>query len=292
MVEPRPDPSAGVSRREFELVVRRAAELAAADMDAQDRLSEEELMRIAGEVGLPVRYVRQALYEVREGVRPQGWADRRVGPARIVASRSVQGAPAELLEALERYFTTDEYLRMLRRRDQQATFAPSSDIVSKVVRAFRSSGGKYAFAQLQSVGVNARPLGTDRSHLSLELDLADRRRNGLIVGMGAGGVVGATVGFGVGVLGAIAIGGSAPDAGMTLYMSLGGGALGLAGGISAGIAGARAWFRRLSAGFRTEAEGLLDRVERRESLEGPAAPWRRRVERYLGHWPTGGRWSS
>lgn len=287
MAEPTvPDPARGVSRSEFEMVVRRAAELAASDVEAQDRLSEDELVRIAGEVGLPARYVRQALYEVREGVRPNTWADRHVGPGRVVATRAVRGVPAHVLEELERHFTTDEYLRVLRRREDQATFAPASDVVSKVVRAFRSTGGKFALAQVQRLGVDTRPLGEARTHVRVELDLTDRRRNAMVTSLTVGGVACTCLGYSLGVIGSILVGGTAPDATLSLYMGIGGGVVGLAAGVSAGIVSARAWFRRLTAGFHTEAEGLLDRVERGENLnEGSTAPWRRRVERYLGRWP-------
>lgn len=269
------------------MVMRRAAELAAADVDSQDRLSEDELIRIGGEVGLPAHYVRQALYDVQEGVPAEGMIGRGVGPGRVIAVRSVRGSAADLVSELERYLTMDEYLRVLRRRDDQATFAPSSDLVSKIARAFRGVGGKYALAQVRSISVMARPLDPQRAHLRLELDLADRRRNGLVAGTLTGGGIGAVAGFGAGVVASIIVGGSAPDASLSLYMGIGGGVLGLGGGLTLGVAAARAWFRRLSAGFRTEAEGLLDRVERGDQLDAGTAPWRRRMDRIIGRWTTG-----
>ena len=57
-----------LTREEFDAVIRRAAELAASDPDAgEGRLSEVELYRIAGEVGLSEGHVRTALAEVRSG---------------------------------------------------------------------------------------------------------------------------------------------------------------------------------------------------------------------------------
>jgi hypothetical protein len=284
---PEPGASGGVTRREFEMVMRRAAELAAADVDSQDRLSEDELIRIGGEVGLPAHYVRQALYDVQEGVPAEGLVGRSIGPGRVVAVRSVRGSAPNLVGVLERYLTMDEYLRVVRRRDDQATFAPSSDLVSKIARAFRGVGGKYALAQVRTLTVTARPLDQQHAHLRLDLDLADRRRNALVAGTLTGGGVGAVVGFGAGVVASIIVGGSAPDANLSLYMGIGGAAVGLGGGLSLGIAAARAWFRRLSAGFRTEAEGLLDRVERGDELDAGTAPWRRRMDRIIGRWTSG-----
>ena len=53
-----------ITREDLQLVIRRAAELYTAETDADERLSESEVLRIADELGLPGRHVRQALYEL------------------------------------------------------------------------------------------------------------------------------------------------------------------------------------------------------------------------------------
>lgn len=280
----------GVTRRELELVIRRAAELTSAEVASEDLVSEAELIRIAGELGLPAHHVRQALYELSEPRPGSGWLDRHVGDAIVHGVRGAPGAAEELLDRLEHYLTTEEYLRLVRRRGDFASFQPSGDVVSTVARAFRRGGSKHAIGRARRVSVAVRPLSEGRSHVSLDVDLADRRRNALVAGVSTGGVVGAGVGFGLGVLGSIALGGSAPDPTMTLYLGLGGGAAGLGAGVGAGIAGARAWFRSLKAGFRTETEGLLDRVERGDRLIEPAAAWKRKARDYLRR-TTGWDWS-
>ncbi|MGB1779689.1 MAG: hypothetical protein ACPHQP_09065 [Longimicrobiales bacterium] len=71
-----------LTRQEFDAVIRRAAELAASDPDAgEGRLSEVELYRIAGEVGLTEHHVRTALSEVRSGEVGGTTLDRIFGPA-------------------------------------------------------------------------------------------------------------------------------------------------------------------------------------------------------------------
>ena len=67
----------GLTRREFEAVIGRAAELSASDSgDGDGELSETELFRIAGEVGLSGVHVRQALDEVRSDLAFGGpWID-------------------------------------------------------------------------------------------------------------------------------------------------------------------------------------------------------------------------
>ncbi len=262
--------------------MRRAAELSAAEVDAEDRIPEAELLRIASELGLPARYVRQALYELDEPRTRDNWLLQRIGAGRVVLSRAVPGDPQRVLDGLERYLNDDEYFRTVRRRGERATFEPQADVAATVARALRGNRSKNSLAGLHGVGMAVRPLPDQHAHVQLELDLSDRRRNALVAGTIIGGAGGTAVGVGLGAVSAILIGGSAPGPDMTLALTMGGGIVGLGAGLSAGLAGARAWFRGVVSGVKTEAEGLLDRVERREPLERPASPLRRRVERYLG----------
>ena len=82
------DTGRSLTRREFDAVIRRAAELAGSDPIGPDSaLPEGEVFRIAGEVGLPDAHVRQALAEVRSGTIGGGRLDRLFGPALVAASR-------------------------------------------------------------------------------------------------------------------------------------------------------------------------------------------------------------
>ncbi len=310
MAEPsRPGGEAsGVTRHQMEVVLRRATELATANVDSEDRLSEGELIRIAGEVGLPARYVRQALYELQADARAT-WSDRRLGAAVIVASRAVPGAPGDVLDRFADYFSAEEYLRLVRRREGRASFAPAEDLLSKVGRAFRRGAGEHALARARGVSLTVRSLGDEvagageqagdagareggpdtgavqppleRSHLRIDVDLSDRRRAALATGIGIGAAGGAVAGSALAVGIGIATGATFPDP-VAFFGVLGLGAtLGAAGGLGVGMAAARAWFRNLKAGFRNEAEGLLDRAERGDRLTGEAPAWRRRLDRAL-----------
>ncbi len=270
----------GVSRHQLELVIRRAAELASADVDAEDRISEPELIRIAGELGLPPHHVRQALYELGESRPPQGWADRHLGTSRLVVGRAVPGRADEIMERMERYLTTEEYLRLIRRRDEFASFQPAEDVISKVARAFRRKGTEHDLGRAHGVALAVRPLAPERAHVRLELDLTDRRRNamgavaaGTAGGFVAGGLLATTIGAFAGVTGA--------DAAALAAVAGGGAVVGAGLGFSGSMAIARAWLRKLKVGFRTQTEGLLDRVERRDLLSEPDAAWGRKARDYI-----------
>lgn len=82
-----------LTRREFDAVIRRASELASSDPDAEEgTLTEGELFRIAGEVGLSDEHVRTALADVRSSGEGGGLLDRMFGPSSIRVARVVGGA--------------------------------------------------------------------------------------------------------------------------------------------------------------------------------------------------------
>ena len=80
-------PQRHLSTEQFELVIRRAAELQASAAEAGgEEMSEGEIVRIGRELGLSGRYLQQALAEVRgrgrRGAGRAGAGDGRGGPAR------------------------------------------------------------------------------------------------------------------------------------------------------------------------------------------------------------------
>lgn len=266
----------GITRRELEAVIRRAAELYAADADAAERISEDDLLRIAAELGLPERHVRQALLEVRTSPAESSALDRLLGPAAASGTRVVRGEADRVFDRLHDYLTTREYLRVLRRQGGVALFEPADDAISKMARIFSRPSGRHHLARAHRVRLAVNALEPGTAHVRLEIDLGDRRRNHAISGAGLGGALGVSVGGGLAAVAAVAAADVAGDAGAIAAAALtfGGTFTALA---SAGLALARARFRRRLDAARLEIDGLLDRMESGESLDPPPAPWRHRL---------------
>jgi hypothetical protein len=124
-----------IVRRDFEQVIRRAAELSLSDTDPDDNLSEDEVLRIAKELGLPAHHVRQALFELPDlKVRPQ-WYDRYFGPAVFSVNRVVPTRKEQALRRVEDYLVTREYLQIVRRKGDTIAFVPADDTISSLARA-------------------------------------------------------------------------------------------------------------------------------------------------------------
>ena len=84
-----------LGRQDLEIVIRRAAELEADYPGDVLDLTEDDVIRIAGEVGLSEGSVRRALAEHYVAVNTEallverGWASRLCGPSLVIASRRV-----------------------------------------------------------------------------------------------------------------------------------------------------------------------------------------------------------
>jgi hypothetical protein len=92
----------GVSTRQIELVLRRAAELEAPGA-AEGSISERDVKQLAGEIGISSEAVERALVELRSGAlevreQPRGLSERLWGPAQLVCVRTVPGS-VERVEA-------------------------------------------------------------------------------------------------------------------------------------------------------------------------------------------------
>lgn len=263
-----------ISRAELQLVIRRAAELYTADADADERLSEAEVLRIAEELGLPGYHVRQALYELPRRPAARGWIDRWYGSSMVVGTRIVPGAPDDVVDRLEDYLVTRELLQVLRRKGGKAAFSPADDAISNVTRAVRRRPRQWQIARARRVLVEARPILDRESHVRVELDVEPQRRKALTSGIVGGALVGLPLAAGAffpaGQL-AFEIAGDA--AGYAAGLVAGAGTFGAS--VAGGIAIARSRFRSRVETARLEIAGLLDRLETGRALDPPPAPWLR-----------------
>jgi hypothetical protein len=262
----------GLTRDEFDRVIRRAAELATSEADAGERaLTEGELLRIAGEVGLGEAHVRQALGELRAGRMERGPVARIFGPGVVSSSRVVPGTPRELAVKCDDFFVASQLLQAVRRGSDRLQYRPSVDWASQLARAASFTSRKYYVASAQSVEVHLDAV--DDEHTLVELHVDPGTRSEYLWGAGLGG---AAAGAGLGVVGAtiLVAAASMPPLGAALLGGVAG--TGLWGGItwSAGQA-----HKRKMLEVRAEVEGILDRLEVGASLEPPPPAWRRWVKR-------------
>lgn len=266
------DRGKSLTRKQFDDIIRRATELAAHESESGEaELDEEELYRIAGEVGIQERYVRRALAEVRASHPRGGPLDRIFGPDVVRASRVVPGPPPGIAERLDDFLVAGQLLQPVRRGATVLHYRPAVDWASQIARAASATSRRYYVASAKSVEIELTELEEGTTLVEMVVDPGTRNDSlvGGVLGSLAGGAA-AGVGTGLGVAAL------APFAAAVVV----GGAVGVAaaGGI-VWIAG-RHHQNKLEE-IRSEVEGVLDRLESGESLEPPPASWRRWVKRHF-----------
>lgn len=258
-----------LSRRQFDEVIRRAAELTAQDSESGSELGETDLFRIAREVGLPEHHVRHALSEVRAGAASGGLVDRIYGPAHIVVSRVVPGTTETVAKKLDDFLVGGQLLHRVRRTPNYLQFRPAVDWISSLARAASATSQRYYVASAKSVEVRLDSAEEGRTLVEFVVDPGIRTDwiAGGMVGGGAGGMVGG-------------IGTWAWLSSLTPELAAVAAGVAVAGGTFAFVhqltaSGHKKKWKEILA----EVEGILDRLESGEQLEPPPPSWRRWVER-------------
>jgi outer membrane lipoprotein SlyB len=261
-----------LTRREFDAVIRRAAELAVSDPEGADgALTEGELLRIAGEVGLPEAHVRRALAEVRSGETGGGLVDRFFGPAQLRASRVALGDEKALAHTIDEFFVASQLLQPVRRTREVLQYRPAADWASQVARAASFTSKKYYMASAKSVEVRFEHIDAERTLVEFLIDPGTRTNDLAGAGIG-GGVAGGIVGTLSGVALATA---------MPLAIAVVGGVV-VGATVWSGIGYAVGWeHKKKIQEVRTEVEGVLDALEMGASLQPPPPSWRRWVKRHF-----------
>ena len=262
-----------VSREQLEKVIHRAAELQFGRAEAGETLDVEEVQRIAEEVGLESRHVRQALAELRaDALTPSRPEDRTLatrlwGEAVVVESRVVPGGPEEVQEKLRSYLSDRESLRCVRDRPGQQVWEPASDLMSQMQRGFDFSGRGYELAKTKTLTVLTQPLEEGRTLVSLVADIRNTR---------AGHALGWYGGIGVFALGTAL--GAVLGENAAAYFVFPGVATGVA---LVGTIGAAKTLARRRERLTLSVQGLLDRLERDSGFASDRPTLRERITELL-----------
>jgi hypothetical protein len=199
-----------IDRNALERIIQRAAELQAGERDIGDGLTEAELMHLGRDVGIPVRYLQQALVEERTHSVMQtepGLASWLSGPRYVVAQRSVPGTCERVHAALGRWMTESELLTVKRRFPNRTSWEPRRDMFSSIRREFNVGGRAYRLARAREIVGQVSPLEGGRCHVQLLADLSNTRRSYLsgAATLAGSGAIATTIGLTLGVMVPVAL---------------------------------------------------------------------------------------
>lgn len=268
---------APITQEQLERVIRRASDLqfrsstrVSSDLDAN------EVVRIAEEVGIEARHAQQAIAEVRaEALVPDAPDDtgvmaRLAGTSVVRVSRVVPGDQAYVERNLEHYLREKELLKPVRTLPGRSLWEPAGGLVSSMRRAMDVGGHGYTIAKAKRLQVAIQPLESGWSLVTLTADMSNVRNE--VSGGWWGGLGLAGVGGALGLI--ISTGGAA--------LPVVGGVAIVAGALGAGTAAARAQVRKERLRMELTLQGLLDRLERGETLEPDGEPWHQKLLRSAG----------
>jgi len=194
-----------IGREALERIIKRAAELQAAERDIGDGLSEHDVVSLGKEVGIPDRYLRQALLEEQTRtapvVAPGMWA-WLTGPSALVAHRVVPGDRDSVDRALARWMQDEEMLQPKRRHPDRTVWEAKAGAFASIQRALAGSR-RYVLARV--VDVTTQIVQLEPGFCLVRFEASVRQERTQRVGGGAAMVVG-----GLGLSGVLTVIGLAP----------------------------------------------------------------------------------
>lgn len=257
------EPAPRLDRAALERVIRRAAELHTAERDPGETLTPDDVLALGREVGIPARYLWQALLEERSrpaaAVRPGLW-DRIAGPALVSTYRVVRGEVAELERILLRWVEQHELLCVQRQQPGRITWEPLSGIQAAIRRSTAALGGgrrPFMLSRIETLSAMLEPLEADYCQVALSAALGRTRGEYL------GGAATFTLAGAAATVILLALGAVVPVALLPLPAGLGMGY------------GALRRFRAIPERVRLGLERILDHLERGAFRPAPEIPARR-----------------
>lgn len=211
-----------LDRAALERVLQRAAELQAADADVGDALSEDEILALGREVGLPARHLQQAILEERTragGATPSGFLDRAFGPGELAVARVVQTPRGAAEALLTEWLGRQEFFAVQRQTTERTTWEPMGGVMAAMYRAGASiSSGRLPpmLGRARTLAASFVELEPGYVHVSLTADLRATRAGwvGGSAALASTGVAGAVVLLALGAFAPIALAPLALGAGL------------------------------------------------------------------------------
>jgi hypothetical protein len=196
---------APIDRAALERIIHRAAELQTAEREIGEGLTPDQVLALGREVGIPGRYLQQALLEERARIveaGPGGFLSRTVGPAAIAAQRVVRGE-REMIEAtLIRWLEKNELFSVQRHQPGRITWEPTGGFQAAYRRAVGAVGGnKRPIMLARADTVSCTVLELEPGYCNVALTATAGKARGESVG-GSAALASAGV-VGTGVLAAI-----------------------------------------------------------------------------------------
>jgi hypothetical protein len=189
MADDRPTPPGpALSRAALERVLARAAQLqgTTGEGDEAGAMNEAQVVELGKEVGLSPEVLRQALAEERSRTlvpEESGMLASLMGVSAVSAARTVPGASAPVLAALDAWMQRSEGLEIKRRFADQLVWEARRDFFSTFRRALTVSGSGLELAAASSVTAIVADVAPGQSHVRVVADFRSTRNQRVAKGL-------------------------------------------------------------------------------------------------------------
>lgn len=173
------DLPARIDRAALDRIIQRAAELQTGEHELGDDMTEDQVLALGRDVGIPARYLQQALIEERVRTEPaeSRWLDRTIGTAKVTVDRVVMGS-ADLQEhVLLDWMERTEHLLIQRQQSGRITWEQMGGFqaVLRMSAAALSGGARAMLDKASVVTATITPLEAGYCHVQLSADLRPTR---------------------------------------------------------------------------------------------------------------------
>lgn len=173
------DLPARIDRAALDRVIRRAAELQTGEHELGDDMTEDQVLALGRDVGIPARYLQQALIEERVRAEPaeSRWLDRTIGAATVTADRVVMGSPDVQEQLLLDWMERSEHLVVQRHQGGRVTWEQMGGFQAalRMSAAALSGGARAMLGRAGSVAATITPLEAGYCHVQLSAELRSTR---------------------------------------------------------------------------------------------------------------------
>ena len=182
-------PARRIDREALERIIQRATELQTGEREIASDLTPTEVLALGKDVGIPERYLQQAMLE-EQTRRPvpaaAGLWNRLAGPQTVAAERVVRGEIEGLEAVLVRWMEQNELLTVQRQQRGWITWEPVTGFQAAIRRSSAAlGGGKRPFMLSRATVVSATVTPLEEGYCLVSLEASLRRERGSRVAFGS-----------------------------------------------------------------------------------------------------------
>ncbi|MFN2315105.1 MAG: hypothetical protein ABR551_03565 [Gemmatimonadales bacterium] len=170
-----------LDRAALDRVLQRAAEMQLSEAEVGESLTEKDILDLGRQVGIPGKYLQQAMLEERSRVtlaRPETVLDSWVGPGEVMAQRVVQGDQESIERTLLQWMEKNELVTLQRQQPGRLSWerlGPMQAALRRGASVLHSTTARFMLARAEVVAATITPLEDGFCHVALTAELRQVR---------------------------------------------------------------------------------------------------------------------